>query len=95
MDEQQLILLLLKYAALYPKLALFLSGMIALRLIMKPLSSFVHWWIAQTPSKRDDKKLAKFLANRYVKIILYIIDWLGSVKIKAEAKPNGGDNGSV
>lgn len=95
MDEIQLVNLLIEYAAQYPHLALVLTAMAALRFVMKPLSSFVHWWIEQTPSKRDDKKLAKFLANRYVRVILYVIDWLGSVKIKAEAKPAGGDNGSV
>lgn len=90
MTEQELLLLAIQYAQKYPKIALALTAVGALRVVMKPAISFITWWIAQTPSKRDDKKLKKILANRYVKAFLYVVDWLGSVKLKVESKPEGG-----
>lgn len=52
-----------------------------MRLIMKPLFDFAKAVVAATSSKKDDEFLAKVEASSIYKVLAYIIDWLGSVKI--------------
>lgn len=55
-----------------------------LRLIFKPLQSFVAAIIAATPSVNDDAWLAKAMASKAYGYVQYALDWFASVKLPAK-----------
>lgn len=52
-----------------------------LRLLFKPIVSVVDVVVKLTPSKSDDNLASDIENNKVVKAILYVIDWLTSLKI--------------
>lgn len=52
------------------------------RLILKPLNGLADSIVAATPSDSDDKKLSAFRESKGYKLVIYLLDWLGSIKIK-------------
>ena len=65
----------------YPIPVAILSVVGALRLIMKPLFSLLQAITEVTPSPRDNEILAKVMDSGTYKTIVYILDWVASVKL--------------
>lgn len=47
-----------------------------LRVILKPIMTFLHYLSDKTKTDKDNKILKK------IDILIYLLDWLGSFKIK-------------
>lgn len=52
------------------------------RVIFKPLMTGIEGVIAATPSKEDDKKLAEIKEHKAYKFVVWLVDFLGSIKLK-------------
>jgi hypothetical protein len=52
------------------------------RLFFKPFHSFVKEVIQLTPSKKDDEVLEKIEGSKIAKSIVWVIDFLFSIKVK-------------
>lgn len=72
-----LALLVLKY----PATASILSILSVIRIINKPLFSFLHTFVAATSWKADDALLEKIERSAAYKIGSYLLDWTLSVKL--------------
>lgn len=64
----------------YPQLAAFFVVIGVLRVVVKPLMSIVKAAVEQTPSTKDDAAVAAFEQSKLYKTLLFIIDWLFSLK---------------
>ena len=51
------------------------------RVVFKPLMALIAAIVSVTPSKTDDKLLAKVEGNKWYKMFLWLIDYLTSVKL--------------
>jgi hypothetical protein len=76
--------LILFYVQKYPLLVSILAFLMGLRLVMKPLFTAIHAYVDNSESKKDDELLAKVEASKYYKSFLWVLDYLFSIKIKAE-----------
>lgn len=74
--------LILALATKYPVLVTVLTVIGTLRLVMKPLFSFLHEYVLITETKKDDELLAKVEGSKYFKWVMYVLDYLASVKVK-------------
>lgn len=72
---------LLSLATQYPIIASVLMIIGTLRLIIKPLFSFLHTITDATPSVSDNEFLAKVENSTFLKTALFLLDWLASVKV--------------
>ena len=63
-----------------PNFNLFLASVGALRLVVKPLMSGLRLVANQTPTATDNKMLDEVEASNAYKSVLYVLDWLTSVK---------------
>lgn len=54
----------------------------AFRLLFKPIFTAWHWWVEQTASSGDDAVLAKVESSSIVKGICFVLDYVGSIKLK-------------
>lgn len=54
----------------------------AFRLLFKPIFAAWHWWVAQTDSTGDDALLEKVESSSIVKGVLFVLDYVGSIKLK-------------
>lgn len=71
-------------AAKYPILLTIAAIMGMARLILKPLMTFLHEMVVVTETKRDDEILAKVETSAVYKGLLFVLDWVFSLKL---AKP--------
>jgi hypothetical protein len=53
-----------------------------LRLVIKPLMEAFKAVVAATPSKSDDELPSKVEASSVYKTVLFVLDWLASLKLK-------------
>lgn len=51
------------------------------RLILKPFLVFIHSYVAVTETKKDDEFIEKVEGNKIFKGLLFVLDWLASIKI--------------
>ena len=51
------------------------------RVCMKPLMAAFEEIVKITPSPKDDEFLGKLLANPIYKMVCFILDWFGSLKL--------------
>jgi len=56
------------------------------RVFMKPTMSFLRQVITLTETKKDDTILKKIEENAIFKMVLYVLDWSLSVKLRQENK---------
>jgi hypothetical protein len=78
--------------AKYPTLAAIVVVVGIMRIIAKPLMTFLHSVVQATPSDWDDKLLAKVEASKWLKWLLWALDYAASIKvIHPDTKKN--DNG--
>jgi hypothetical protein len=72
--------LLLELTTKYPTLSSILLAIGGLRLILKPVFSFVKVLADKTRTKRDNEILQDLEKSKIVKVLSYLVDYLGSVK---------------
>lgn len=53
-----------------------------LRLLFKPVMSIIDVVVKLTPSESDDDLADRIEQNKVVKSVLYVLDWLASIKLK-------------
>jgi hypothetical protein len=54
----------------------------SLRLLLKPLMGLLEAFVTITPSKTDDLLPEKIKDNKVYKSVVYLLDWLASLKLK-------------
>ncbi len=54
----------------------------ALRLVVKPLMVALTAFAKETETPKDDEVLAKIETSKAYKLLLFVLDWLASIKIK-------------
>lgn len=64
-----------------PWLATILMVVGALRLVIKPLVSIWKSVAESTPTKVDDELVAKVEASGWYKAVIFVVDWLSSIKL--------------
>jgi hypothetical protein len=64
----------------YPVLVSALLVMGVLRAVNKPLFSLLRTFVISTPNKTDDKVLDEVEASKVYKTVVYVLDWVASVK---------------
>jgi hypothetical protein len=69
------------YAVKYPLIITILAGMGLFRTFLKPLLAFLKEFVLVTPSKKDDELIEKVEQSKVAKTILFILDWILSLKI--------------
>lgn len=52
-----------------------------LRAVFKPIFAVVQAYVDHTPDKEDNEKLEKLKANRYYKMLVFILDYVTSIKL--------------
>lgn len=72
---------ILELIAQYPVVSSILVVVGALRLVFKPVMTAIQAIVAVTPSKKDDEVLAKAEASSIYKAIVWVIDYLASIKL--------------
>lgn len=80
--EQVLMQLLAGFIAKYPIGASILLIVGVLRAVNKPLFALLHAFVDTTESKKDDELLAKAESSKLYKGVAFVLDWLGSIKLK-------------
>lgn len=59
----------------------FVSIVGTLRLLVKPIMAVIEVVVKLTPSTKDDNLHNEILENKIVKMVLFVLDWLSSIKI--------------
>lgn len=70
---------MLEMIPFFPQL-LMIMGL--LRIINKPLFTFLHTFTNATETPKDNELLIKLQSSKGYRTFLFIIDWFGSVKLK-------------
>lgn len=79
---EQVTAAIVNLAVQFPWLATVIFVMGIMRLVFKPLMALAHNVVEATPSKNDDTILAKIESNVVFKVLAFLIDYVGSIKIK-------------
>ncbi len=74
------------YAGQYGWLVSVLTVVGSLRLFLKPLMSIVQNVVYLTPNKKDDEFVNKILEAKWYKMLSYLLDWFGSIKLPQAPK---------
>ena len=53
-----------------------------LRFVLKPFMSLLTFISTKTPTKKDDIIMTKIKRSSWYNIVVYLVDWLFSLKIK-------------
>lgn len=80
---EELTNLVLNLIQSYPKLGTIVAIIGTLRVIFKPLFSFLDVIVAATPSTKDEELLGKVKDSKAFKAFSFLVDYVGSIKIKA------------
>lgn len=71
----------LSFAASNPAVAGVLMFLMMVRGVMKPLMTALHIYVEWTPYDSDNKWLASVESSKTYKLVVYLLDWLLSVKL--------------
>lgn len=66
----------------YPVLSSALFGIGLLRAINKPLFALVRAYVEYTLTKKDDEILNKIEESKPYRVIVFLLDWFTSIKVK-------------
>lgn len=77
---------ILVWVSQYPIFATILMVVGVLRLVMKPLMSFLHEFVLATPGEGDNVLLDKIEKSPIFSTIMYVLDWLASIKFPKAGK---------
>jgi hypothetical protein len=64
-----------------PKAVSILAGLMTVRLVMKPICEAYISYVEKSESKEDDEKLKAFLDHKATKAVLWVVDYLLSIKL--------------
>lgn len=64
-----------------PKLGAVLSLVGVARVVFKPLMTLIQTWVDETANKKDDEWFKKLLESKYYKALVWVMDYLLSVKM--------------
>lgn len=78
--------IVIEFASEHPTLATMIVLMGSMRMFAKPVVSAIRQIIVLTPSKADDVWLDKMEKKGWVKVLLYVLDWVSSIKITPKKK---------
>lgn len=67
-------------AVQYPWIAAIFMVVGVIRLVVKPLMELAKGVVASTPSAADDVMVASVESSKAYKTVLFVIDWLFSIK---------------
>lgn len=56
----------------------------SLRIFVKPVMSLISTYVIFTKTQKDDIWFAKLQEDKIFKAVIYVIDWLASIKIVAK-----------
>lgn len=70
----------------YPWLAGFIFAVGTFRIFFKPVMSALEAAIAETPTKVDDEWLAKLKSSKVYTMLVWLVDYLASVKLPGAFK---------
>lgn len=73
---------IVQLATQFPVLASIIFVMGLMRLVFKPLMEIIHNVVATTESPKDDAVLAKIESSIPFKVLAFLVDYIGSIKIK-------------
>jgi hypothetical protein len=73
--------LIIAYSGKYGVIVQVIAVIGSLRAIMKPIVSAISSYVKSTPKLTDDAKLEKIMNNKVVKFILFLLDWIASIKM--------------
>lgn len=83
---EAIVAFILNWANQYPTVAAVIMVIGTLRLLMKPLFTFLNEVVLITPGQWDNELLQKVETSKVYKTILWILDWFASVKIPVRGK---------
>lgn len=72
-----------EFAQWFAVLAMFVGSA---RLFLKPLMGIIKQVVGETKTKKDDELLVKIESNAFYKTLVYLADFILSVKVKTVAK---------
>ncbi|MBI5770898.1 MAG: hypothetical protein HZA93_24180 [Verrucomicrobia bacterium] len=75
------------FAQNHPWLVSVLVVIASLRVVFKPIVSVAEAYVRSTPTPDDDAMLEKVEHSRAFKIVAWLIDYLGSIKIGPQLRP--------
>ncbi len=78
--------LILELSTKYPSLATVIMVVGTLRLLVKPLMSFLREFVQITPTHTDNAWLKRLEESKWWKAALYFLDWFGSIKLQKKPK---------
>jgi len=70
----------------YPVVSTVLAVIGGLRLVMKPLFSLLHALVEVIPGDKDNQLLAKIEGSKVYTSIVYVLDYLTSIKLLSPPK---------
>jgi hypothetical protein len=82
----EILQMLTEFLVSNPKVAGFLATIGAFRIVMKPLYTFIHSVVEATPTPKDNELLEKVEASKYYKGVVFVADYLLSVKLPGPKK---------
>lgn len=65
----------------YPQVAAVLAGVGTFRLIFKPIMEALDKIVISTETKKDDDILNKVKENKIYKVVVFLVDYLSSIKL--------------
>jgi hypothetical protein len=73
--------ILVELVAKYPVIASIIGVVGVFRLVFKPAVSFARTVVTATPTKKDDEVMDKVEASGVYKGIVWVVDYLTSIKL--------------
>lgn len=75
------------FMAKYPQVGTVLMIVGTLRLIFKPLTTFLHQVVDATPTVRDNEILDRIEKSKAFKVVAWALDYFASVKLPGQILP--------
>ena len=72
---------IIELIAQYPQVAVVLAAIGTFRVIFKPIMEALDKIVISTETKKDDDLLNKVKENKIYKVIVFLVDYLSSIKL--------------
>ena len=82
--EQTITQAVIDMASKYPICLAILSGVGIFRVVFKPIVTAIKMVVAATPTQKDDVVVAEVEASKIWKAVLWIVDYLISIKLPGQ-----------
>jgi hypothetical protein len=73
----------------YPTIRTIVTTMVIMRLVNKPLFALLEKIAEKTESKKDNELLEKIKGHKAYKILSFLLDYIGSIKLPKSKKEEG------